>query len=494
MRKLLVGLGVLAYLGGFDANAGPLLQAAQTVEKSGEPSSGPQLSYREVSRKASPTGDFITYRMRADRFPGGKTYSLTRTLMNGATYKVPEPLHIDGSGRVLMKDGSEFDLVLGGTFPGEFMRFTLLSDDGTAKAFVEITPVLIQAVGKGGCRLTVKPMMATGEAFSIIGEGFQPGQEIKTVAVSSGQSMEGHADNKNGNLKMVLFPAVKGQSGGDASLTASDKSCSVTVRYAWGNAMPKLSPAANREGPERPVTAAAQPAPTQTPADVSLAATPTPKLSKGANQMRLAMLAVNLDDSIGFLNLILPNLRGKTIHINEDKITSENVKDVLERLQRERRALSEEIDREGFDNIAGNYEWQPSGPSECKLEKLPPDASGPVTVTQNQHTAEFKGNGPARCGAVVGTIVVLEAEGCGKASTMRLVGIARQDETISMQFYDTKSRIHCNAGIIKKTTGAMIGGSLTRQSRRPALLPRKLLYLLTPLRDGRRNIDPGHCV
>jgi hypothetical protein len=449
MRKLLLGLGVLAYLGGLGANAGTLLQAAQTVEKSGEPSSGPQLSYREVSRKASSTGDFITYRLRADTFPGGKTYSLTRTLMNGATYKVPEPLHIDGSGRVLMKDGSEFDLVLGGTFPGEFMRFTLLSDDGTAKAFAEITPVPIQAVGNGGCRLTVKPMMAAGEAFSIIGEGFQPGQEIKTVAVSSGQSMEGHADNKNGNLKMVVFPAVTGQSGGDASLTASDKSCSVTVHYAWGNAMRKLSPTANGEAPEKQA-AAAQPAPTQTPADVSLAATPTPKLSKGGNQLRLAIQAVNLDDSIAVINVILPNMRGKTLHINEEKITSENVKDVLDRIQRERRALSEEINREGFDNIAGNYEWQPSGQSECKLEKPPADASGPVTVTQNQHTAEFKGNGPARCGAVVGTVVVLEAEGCGKASTMRLIGIARMDETISMQFYDAKSRIHCNAGILKK--------------------------------------------
>jgi hypothetical protein len=449
VRKLLVGLGVFACLGGFGAHARPLVQAAQTAEKSAEPSSGPHLFYQEKSRRTSPTGDFITYVLRADGLPQGKPYSLTGTWMNGRTAKVREPLHLDGSGRVLTKDGSEFDLVLGGTFTGEFIRFTLISDDGTAKASAEITPVPIQAVGKGGCRLTVKPMTVTGEAFSIIGEGFQPGQEIKTLANSSGKVMEGHADNKGGNLKMVIFPAMAGQSGGNASLTASDKSCSVTVRYAWGSAMMKLSPTANQETPETQATAPGHPAPTQAPADARPEAVATPQLSKGGELVRLAMHAVNLDHNIAVINVFLPHVTG-AIYMGKEKITHENAKDVLERFQRERRELNVQMDREGLTDIAGEYDWSKGEQAECKLKDLPSDAPGPVTVVQNQHDVEFKGKGPEGCGVVVGTVVVLQTGKCGGVSSGRLVANAWSDHSIKMLLVDTDSGVRCDAGTLRK--------------------------------------------
>ena len=49
---------------------------------------------------------------------------------------------------------------------------------------------------------------------------------------------------------------------------------------------------------------------------------------------------------------------------------------VTERFQRERRALTEEIDREGFSKIGGEYDWRWGTQGECKLKELPPDASG----------------------------------------------------------------------------------------------------------------------
>ncbi len=41
----------------------------------------------------------------------------------------------------------------------------------------------------------------------------------------------------DGTLKHVIFPAVVGRKGGDASFEASDSACTVKVQYKWGNEM-----------------------------------------------------------------------------------------------------------------------------------------------------------------------------------------------------------------------------------------------------------------
>jgi hypothetical protein len=110
MTKLPVVLSMLAYLGGFGAIAKSLEQATQSQEKSVEALSNVRLTVREKSRRPSPSGDFITYVLRADGLPQGKSYSLTGAWMNGKTAGVPKKLHLDGSGRVLTEDESEFDL------------------------------------------------------------------------------------------------------------------------------------------------------------------------------------------------------------------------------------------------------------------------------------------------------------------------------------------------------------------------------------------------
>jgi hypothetical protein len=186
------------------------------------------------------------------------------------------------------------------------------------------------------------------------------------------------------------------------------------------------------------------------------AATPTPELSKGAQQLKLATLIVNLDGKIAFINFFLPRVTG-AIYLGKEKITHENAKEVLDRFQRERRAVAEEIDREGFSNIGGDYDWHPGGAErmqgtqdECKLKELPSDASGLVTVVQNEHAVEFKGKALAGCGVVVGTVVVLKTGECGKVSGMRLVGGVWKDHSIKMMLKDTDSSVRCDAGVLTK--------------------------------------------
>jgi hypothetical protein len=246
MTRLLVFLTVLTYLHGPSATAQSLSPSPQAQEKPGAPPSGARLIFQEKSRDASPNGEFIRYVLRAEGLPQGKSYKLSGTRMNGSIGSIPDVLHVDGAGRVLSQNETEFELALGNMFAGEFVVFTLASEVGTAKASVEITPFPIEAVGNGDCRLSVKPLSVKGDMFSISGQGFKPGAKIKGVGRSSGEVMDTHLDNKGGNLKLVVWPAVVGKTGGEASLTASDSSCSVTVHYAWGDAMTKLSPTATR--------------------------------------------------------------------------------------------------------------------------------------------------------------------------------------------------------------------------------------------------------
>jgi hypothetical protein len=151
-------------------------------------------------------------------------------------------------------------------FPGEFIEFILAADDGTAKASVEITRFPIEAAGDGGCRLSVRPMRIQGDIFQISGSGFQPDQKITGGSTSDGEKAHERWKTKSdGSLpKIVILPAVRGKSGGEASVTASDTSCSVTVRYKWGTEMTRATPQPQTPAGQLP-TPSARPAESPTP-------------------------------------------------------------------------------------------------------------------------------------------------------------------------------------------------------------------------------------
>jgi hypothetical protein len=183
------------------------------------------------------------------------------------------------------------------------------------------------------------------------------------------------------------------------------------------------------------------------------AATPTPELPE-MKRLRLATLAVNLDYNITYINFYLPRVTG-TITLGKEIITHENAKEVLGRFQRERQALTEEIDREGFSNIGGDYDWHRELQNECKLKGLlPSDALGSVTAVQNEHVVEFKGKGLAGCGVVVGDMVVSIVGDCGGFSSIRLVGRVFHDkspnQSIRIALSEKGSGIVCKAGFLAK--------------------------------------------
>ena len=227
----------LAFLVGSIAAASPLEAGEPPQSKPTTASAERQLTYKEKLRDSSRGFETVTCVFRADGLPATRRYSMVGQWMDGRSAEVGKEIRIDQSGRVLGSDGDEVAVMLAGMFPGEFVVFALVSEDGSEKVSVEITPFPIQNVGTGGCRLAVRPMDPSGAAFSITGQGFNPDQQVQATAVSSGERAEVRVDNKAGTLKVVLFPAVVGRSGGEASFTASDSECSATVNYKWGDQM-----------------------------------------------------------------------------------------------------------------------------------------------------------------------------------------------------------------------------------------------------------------
>jgi hypothetical protein len=177
------------------------------------------------------------------------------------------------------------------------------------------------------------------------------------------------------------------------------------------------------------------------------AATPTPELSKGAQRVRLAIQAVNLDSGIAFVKLIVDHV-SEAIYFGKEKITHENAQNILERLQRERREVAKQIDKEGFEDIAGDYDWHGARLADCKLKEIPSDVGGSVTVVQKEHIVEFKGKGPAGCGIVVGDVAALSVGKCGGVSTTRLVARAWPNHTIRLTLLDPNFRISCYGGVL----------------------------------------------
>lgn len=243
--RSLVLVGAFAFLAGPGrALTVPEEVTATPQQVSTEASPGLRLTSEEKSRGTQDGLEVVRYVFKADGFPGDKSYVLVGKRMDGKPQEVARGFRIGESGRVLDPDGDEFVLSLGRLFRGEYVVFALISEDGASKAFVELTPYPIEAEGKGGCRLSVRPMMLSGQMFQINGSGFEPNKKLKIVSFSSNEVARSSAEGRpDGTLKHVILPAVVGKTGGDASFAASDSACEVKVDYKWGDAMRSLPPA-----------------------------------------------------------------------------------------------------------------------------------------------------------------------------------------------------------------------------------------------------------
>lgn len=169
----------------------------------------------------------------------------------------------------------------------------------------------------------------------------------------------------------------------------------------------------------------------------------------------LAWLAVELDDTLWVLDTMFAPGRGGTLHLDEETVTGANAKDVQDRLARERRAVSEKMNRTSFRTIGGDYEMRPAAGDECRISEARwSEEAGSINVVQTKNNVEFLGKRPLGCGVIVGSAVVMRPGGCEGTSPFRLVGKV-SDAGIEMTIWDKPSGNHC------------LLGTLTRRATRP---------------------------
>lgn len=224
---------------------------AAAPQDTGSATPGAQIFFEEKSRDTKQGFEMVHYALKTEGLPKDQRYALYGRRMDGSSKEAARKIRLDEAGNVRDETGEEFTLSLGQMFPGEYVTFALVSGDGKAKAFAEITVFPIQAAGKGACRLAVRPMDPNGQAFIITGSGFAPDKKLKIVSTSVNEVMHETKDGRSdGTLpKQVIFPAVVGRKGGDASYEVSDSDCTVKVGYKWGDAMRGPNAAAPKPTP-----------------------------------------------------------------------------------------------------------------------------------------------------------------------------------------------------------------------------------------------------
>lgn len=117
---------------------------------------------------------------------------------------------------------------------GEWFELRLLSTDGLVRGMSRFYPFPIQGEDLG-CRVWLALASDDGDAFDVFGEGFEPGEEVKTISISNGEVLDGKqiVAPDGTTSPTYLFPATRRRKQ-QASYEVIGRSCHVVVKYDWG--------------------------------------------------------------------------------------------------------------------------------------------------------------------------------------------------------------------------------------------------------------------
>lgn len=211
------------------------LRLAQIQWRWGPRMNGPGVSVtlKETSRKSAGKETVVFYRIMTSGLPKDKIYELLLTSFDLQPKPITQGLILDESGQVLDGPNDPLDLgLIAGK--GEPKRFSLVSEDGQAKAFFYVTPFPVRGADQG-CSIEELLLTQNAEAVLIEGSGFTPGSAVHMKAFSETELHE--ADLKadtSGDVSTVLLPFVKGKTDGTGKVTFATPACSPSVTYQWG--------------------------------------------------------------------------------------------------------------------------------------------------------------------------------------------------------------------------------------------------------------------
>ncbi len=171
------------------------------------------------------------------------------------------------------------------------------------------------------------------------------------------------------------------------------------------------------------------------------------------SMLSLGMRAVEVQDSIGLVRWVAGH--PSTLMLGKEKVTSENAREVLDRLEGERKSLDAAMELMGSSPVAGNYSLGDPAKNKCKaFGDRPLDYPVRISVVQAKNAVELRGKGIAGCGVVVGNLVVMKDQECGGTTPGRLLAVAADSAIKDLTLYEN---VYDNAG----NPGCLLG-TLTR--------------------------------
>ena len=204
----------------------------------GANSPGSALTLKETGRNAANGRTIVSYRLFASGLPKAQHFTLWTWDLGSQPHAAvdafinPEGLIVNTLGDATHKEDPIDIRAFAGR--GERKRFAITSDDWTLQAFAEAVPFPIEQT-VNGCRLSIEMSAPNYEGVTVHSSGFQPSEPL-TVDLASGP--EGGKQQLNatpeGTYTAAIFPLVKGQKSGKASVTITSAKCSVTVKFPWG--------------------------------------------------------------------------------------------------------------------------------------------------------------------------------------------------------------------------------------------------------------------
>jgi hypothetical protein len=207
----------------------------------GANSPGSTLTLKETGRDVVEGSTVVSYRMFASGLPKGQPFTLWMWTLGSEPQAVadafinPDGLVVNRLGDLthnISEDPINVRVVAG---RGERKRVALTSDDWTLRAFAGAIPFPIEK-SANGCRLSVEMTAPDYAGVVLKGSGFQPGESLTVEAGSETESgKQQTAATPDGTYTAVIFPRVKGQKSGKASVTITSPRCSIAVQFPWGD-------------------------------------------------------------------------------------------------------------------------------------------------------------------------------------------------------------------------------------------------------------------
>ncbi len=117
---------------------------------------------------------------------------------------------------------------------GQPRRFVLADSDKNLVAVGEAVP--FPAIGRDNqCTAEAVILQPNASLVLMIGEGFEPGEEVKKVSVSNGETVRGSAKaDSDGRVLALILPFVKGYDHGQDSYTFQGSKCHPSTLFNWG--------------------------------------------------------------------------------------------------------------------------------------------------------------------------------------------------------------------------------------------------------------------